>query len=126
MIPEDFLYSASHEWVKIQGDHVLTGITHFAQEQLGDITFVELPEKGRELQQGEEMGVIESVKAASEIYAPVSGKVLEVNLELENSPELINQDPMGRGWIAKIGISGQITGLLSADEYSKLTLDFQP
>ncbi|MFP4326350.1 MAG: glycine cleavage system protein GcvH [Desulfonatronovibrio sp.] len=120
MIPEDLLYTRSHEWVKITGDFVLTGITFFAQEQLGDITFVELPEVGRILEQGEEMCVVESVKAASEVYAPISGEVVEVNQELENEPQLINEDPFGRGWLLKIKTSAPVTGLLSADEYAKL------
>ncbi len=123
MVPEGLLYARSHEWVKVVEDIVLTGITDFAQEQLGDITFVELPRVGRTLEQGEEMGVVESVKAASEIYAPVSGEVVQVNLDLENAPELINQDPFGKGWIVKIRLSAPVTGLLSADEYSHLTLN---
>lgn len=120
MIPDDLLYTKSHEWVKVTGDFVLTGITFFAQEQLGDITFVELPEVGRMLEQGQEMCVVESVKAASEVYAPVSGEVVEVNLELENEPQLINEDPFDKGWILKIKTSTPVTGLLSADEYARL------
>ncbi len=120
MIPEDCLFTGSHEWVKPGEGAVLVGITFFAQEQLGDITFVELPEEGRMLEKGEEMGVIESVKAASEIYAPVSGEVVEVNSDLENSPELINQDPYDKGWIVKIKTSAPVEGLLSPDEYAKL------
>ncbi len=120
MIPQDLLYTKSHEWVKVLENSVLTGITFFAQEQLGDITFVELPEVGRILEQGEEMGVVESVKAASEIYAPVSGEVVEVNLDLETAPELINHDPYGKGWITKIKTTEPVTGLLSPDQYSQL------
>ncbi|WP_028573587.1 glycine cleavage system protein GcvH [Desulfonatronovibrio hydrogenovorans] len=120
MIPSELLYSRSHEWVKVQDQTALTGITFFAQEQLGDITFVELPQPGTDLEKGQEMGVVESVKAASEIYAPVSGQVVEVNHELENSPELINQDPYGRGWLVKIKVLGPVTGLISPEEYAGL------
>lgn len=120
MIPEDCLFTSSHEWVKPVEGGVLAGITFFAQEQLGDITFVELPLEGRVLEKGEEMAVIESVKAASEIYAPVSGEVAEVNFDLENTPELINQDPYGRGWIVKIKTSSALEGLLSPGEYEGL------
>ena len=120
MIPDDLLYARSHEWVKVSEDIVLSGITFFAQEQLGDITFVELPEKGRMLEQGQEMGVVESVKAASEIYAPVSGEVVEINHDLEDAPQLINQDPFGKGWIVKIKVSAPVEGLLGPDEYAEL------
>jgi len=120
MIPDDLLYTRSHEWVKVSEDSVLSGITFFAQEQLGDITFVELPEKGGMLEQGQEMGVVESVKAASEIYAPVSGEVMEVNHDLEDAPQLINQDPFGKGWIVKIKVSAPVEGLLGPDEYAEL------
>jgi glycine cleavage system H protein len=120
MVPHDLLYTRSHEWVKVLEDSVLTGITFFAQEQLGDITFVELPQVGKILEQGKEMGVVESVKAASEIYAPVSGQVVEVNLDLETAPELINQEPYGKGWMVRIKTSEQPTGLLSPDQYSQL------
>ncbi len=121
MIPEELQYTKSHEWVKLDESFVLTGITYFAQEQLGDITFVELPQTGQALEQGQEMGVVESVKAASEFYSPVSGEVMEVNLDLENAPELINQDPYGKGWIAKIKASEPVSGLLSPQEYEELT-----
>ena len=121
MIPEELQYTKSHEWVKLDESFVLTGITYFAQEQLGDITFVELPQTGQALEQGQEMGVVESVKAASEFYSPVSGEVMEVNFDLENAPELINQDPYGKGWIAKIKASEPVSGLLSPQEYEELT-----
>ncbi len=121
MIPEELQYTKSHEWVKLDESFVLTGITYFAQEQLGDITFVELPQTGQALEQGQEMGVVESVKAASEFYSPVSGEVMEVNLDLENAPELINHDPYGKGWIAKIKASEPVSGLLSPQEYEELT-----
>jgi glycine cleavage system H protein len=120
MVPHDLLYTRSHEWVKVLEDYVLTGITFFAQEQLGDITFVELPQVGKILEQGKEMGVVESVKAASEIYAPVSGQVVEVNIDLETAPELINQDPYKKGWMVRIKTSEPLTDLLSPDQYSQL------
>lgn len=120
MVPHNLLYTRSHEWVKILEDSILTGITFFAQEQLGDITFVELPQVGKVLEQGKEMGVVESVKAASEIYAPVSGEVVEVNIDLETAPELINQDPYGKGWMVRIKTSYQLNDLLSPDHYSQL------
>lgn len=120
MIPEDLLYTRSHEWVKPDSGLITTGITFFAQEQLGDITFVELPAVGHILQQGQEMAVVESVKAASEVYAPVSGEVLEINTELESSPELINEDPYGKGWLVKIKTSDPLDSLLKPVEYSSL------
>lgn len=120
MIPANLLYAKSHEWAKIEEDTATIGITHFAQEQLGDITFIELPEIGSTLNQGDEIGSIESVKAASEIYSPVSGEVVEVNTLLEEAPEKINEDPYGEGWICKIKLSSQPEGLLTADEYAKL------
>lgn len=118
MIPSDLLYTPSHEWAKLDGDTAVLGITHFAQEQLGDITFVDLPAVGATLTQGEEMGSIESVKAASELYSPVSGSVLEVNAALEASPELVNQDPYGAGWMLKVRLSGKPEGLLDAKAYA--------
>lgn len=120
MLPQDFQYTRSHEWVKEDGESFIAGITSFAQEQLGDITFVELPEVGRLVEQGGEMAVVESVKAASEIYAPISGEIIAVNTDLENAPELINEDPFGKGWIVRIKSSTTVSDLLSADEYAQL------
>lgn len=120
MLPQDFQYTRSHEWVKKDDECFLSGITSFAQEQLGDITFVELPEVGRVLEQGDEMAVVESVKAASEIYSPISGEIIAVNTDLENAPELINEDPFGKGWIVRIKSSATASDLLSADEYAQL------
>ncbi|MDQ7031184.1 MAG: glycine cleavage system protein GcvH [Desulfonauticus sp.] len=120
MIPENLLYTKSHEWVKIDQETAIIGITHFAQEQLGDITFIELPEVGRTLEQGEEIGSIESVKAASEVYSPVSGEVIEINTSLEDAPEKINEDPYGEGWICKIKLSAPPQKLLTPEEYAKL------
>lgn len=123
MIPKDLFYTKTHEWIKIEGDTGTIGITHFAQEQLGDITFIELPEVGATLTQGEEMGSIESVKAASELYAPVSGEVIEVNASLEDTPEKINEDPYGEGWICKVKISSGQENLLDAEAYAQVVAE---
>lgn len=118
MIPEDLLYAKSHEWCLVEGDVATVGITHFAQEQLGDLTFVELPEVGDTFEAGAEMGSVESVKAASEIYAPVSGEIIEVNEELEDAPEKVNEEPYGDGWLVKFKIKGDPEGLLDASAYA--------
>ncbi|MCG8530627.1 MAG: glycine cleavage system protein GcvH [Desulfovibrionales bacterium] len=118
--PENLLYSKSHEWTKIDGDEAIIGITNYAQEQLGDITFVELPEVGDTLESGDELGSIESVKAASELYIPVNGEVIAVNEELEDTPEKVNESPFEGGWLVKIKLSDQPEGLLSASEYAEL------
>jgi glycine cleavage system H protein len=120
VIPKDLLYAKSHEWALIEGDVATVGITQFAQEQLGDLTYVELPEVGDTFEAGNEMGTVESVKAASEIYAPVSGEVIEVNAALADAPETVNQDPYGEGWLLKFKISSDPENLLSADEYEEL------
>ncbi len=118
MYPSDLLYTPSHEWAKIDGDTALVGITSFAQEQLGDITYVELPAVGAQITQGAEMGSIESVKAASELYSPVTGEVIEVNTALEANPELVNQDAFGEGWLIKVRITAGPEGLLDAEAYA--------
>lgn len=118
MIPEDLLYAKSHEWAMIEGDVATVGITQFAQEQLGDLTFVEMPEVGDTFEAGAEMGSVESVKAASEIYAPVSGEIIEINEELEDAPEKVNEEPYGAGWIVKFRIKGDPEGLLDAAAYA--------
>lgn len=118
MNPKELLYAKSHEWVRIDGDTAVVGITHFAQEQLGDLTFVDLPEVGAQATAGQEIGSVESVKAASEIYAPVSGEVTAINSELEATPELINQDAFGAGWMFSIKLSDQPSGLLDATAYA--------
>ena len=120
MIPEDMLYAKSHEWVLIEDDVATVGITQFAQEQLGDLTFVEMPEVGDTFEAGSEMGSVESVKAASEIYAPVSGEIIEINEELEDAPEKVNEEPFGAGWIVKFRIKGEPEGLLDAAGYAAL------
>jgi len=123
MNPTDLKYAKSHEWAKIEGDTATIGITHFAQEQLGDLTYVDLPKVGATLTAGAEMGSVESVKAASELYSPVSGTVTEVNAALEATPEVINQDPYTAGWMLKVKLSGQPEGLLDADAYAQVCAD---
>jgi len=120
MNSKELLYAKSHEWVKIDGDEAVVGISHFAQEQLGDLTFVELPQPGDQAVAGSEIGTVESVKAASEIYSPVSGEVTAVNAELETAPELVNQDAFGAGWLFKVKLSAAPAGLLDADAYAAL------
>ncbi len=117
-IPADLKYTKDHEWVRIEGDTATFGITDHAQEALGDIVFVELPEIGRTVDAGEAYAVIESVKAVSDIYAPVAGEVLETNEELEEEPEKVNSDAYGSGWIAKVKMSGNTLELMSDDEYN--------
>ncbi|HEY8347582.1 MAG TPA: glycine cleavage system protein GcvH [Symbiobacteriaceae bacterium] len=120
--PADLKYSKEHEWIRVEGNIGIVGITDFAQDQLGDVVFVELPQVGRELKQGEQFGVVESVKTVSDLYCPVSGKVVEVNTALESSPELVNKDPYGEGWMLKIEIKdpAELDQLLDADAYAKL------
>lgn len=120
-IPAELKYATSHEWVRNEGDGVVTvGITEHAQELLGDMVFVELPEVGEAVSTGDDVAVAESVKAASDIYAPVSGEVVEVNEELEDSPELVNSDAFGDGWMFKIKIEdeGELASLLDAEGYA--------
>lgn len=125
MVPTDRRYSKEHEWILVKDDVATVGITDFAQDQLGDIVFVELPEVDAELARDEVMGTIESVKAVSEIFAPISGKVLEVNLDLEGAPETVNSDPNGAGWYCKMTIASpdELEGLMDAAAYEKLTKD---
>jgi glycine cleavage system H protein len=123
MIPKELKYAKSHEWAKIEGRTAVVGITHFAQEQLGDLTFIDLPKLGASLTAGAEMGSVESVKAASELYSPVSGKVVEVNAALESAPEAVNQDPYGAGWMIKVELAAEpsgLAGLLDADAYAEV------
>lgn len=117
--PEDLKYTEEHEWVLIEGDLVTVGITDFAQDSLGDVVFVELPEVGVRVEAGKPFGVVESVKAVSDIYAPVTGEVVEVNEELPETPEVLNTSPYEDGWMIKIRISdpGELEELLDADEY---------
>jgi glycine cleavage system H protein len=116
------LYTKSHEWLTIDGKSATIGITDFAQSQLGDVVFLELPNAGRKLEAGESFGVVESVKAASDLYAPVSGRVAAVNDKLAGKPELINSDPYGDGWILKLDLSGEAPkDLMDEDTYKKFT-----
>jgi glycine cleavage system H protein len=119
--PDDLRYSRTHEWVRVEGDTATIGITDFAQNELGDIVYLELPEVGRALQQSDVFGTVESVKAVSDLYAPVSGEVLEVNDELPESPEEINQDPYVRGWmiIVKMDDPSELDELLTAKQYEQ-------
>ena len=117
---QDLLYSKTHEWARIENEIAVVGITDFAQEQLGDITFVELPAVGDTVEAGREMGSVESVKAASELYSPVSGEVIEVNDELEAAPEKVNADPFGEGWLIRVRLTEEPIGLLSPEEYEEL------
>lgn len=120
-IPSNYRFSSSHEWVLDNGDGTVTvGISDHAQDLLGDVVFVELPELGREVTAGEEFSLVESVKAASDIYAPVSGEVVEINDALESEPETVNNAPYDGGWIAKIKLSdaAQLEGLLNAEAYA--------
>ncbi len=117
-IPAGLKYTKEHEWVRIEGDVATFGITDHAQEALGDIVFVELPETGADVDAGGAFVVVESVKAVSDAYAPVTGEVIAVNEELEDEPEKINTDPYGSGWSAKIRMSGNTVELMSDDEYN--------
>jgi glycine cleavage system H protein len=121
-VPSELKYVSSHEWIRDEGEGVVTiGITDYAQESLGDVVFVETPDVGAEVSAGDDAGVVESVKAASDIYAPLSGTVIEVNEELEDAPENVNNDPYGDGWFFKLKLSdpAELDDLLSADEYQE-------
>ena len=118
-IPEDLQYTNSHEWVRIEGDTATIGITDHAQDELGDVVFVELPDEGATFDAGESFGTVESVKAVSDLYAPVGGEVVEVNSALEDAPENINEDPYGEGWIVKLRTTDG-ADLLSPEEYEKV------
>ncbi|BCW93799.1 glycine cleavage system protein H [Thermoanaerobaculum aquaticum] len=117
--PENLLYSKTHEWVRVDGDIATVGITDYAQEQLGDVVMVDFPAVGKAVQAGQEMGTVESVKAVSEVFSPVSGEVVEVNGELEAHPELVNQDPFGSGWLVKIKVSQVPSDLMDAKAYEQ-------
>ena len=123
--PEGLKYTDSHEWVSVEDNVATIGITEHAQSQLGELVFVELPEVNDELKNGEEAGVLESVKTASDFYTPVSGKVVESNIELADTPEMVNESPYGDGWLFKIELSDQaeLDSLLSAEDYRTNTSD---
>lgn len=123
--PEDLKYTREHEWVSIDGSVATIGITDHAQEQLGDVVFVELPTVGDRVEKADAFGVVESTKAVSDVYAPLSGEVAEVNDDLPDNPELINEDPYGDGWMVKItlGDKADLEDLMTADEYRKFIED---
>jgi glycine cleavage system H protein len=118
-IPDDLKYARSHEWVKAEGDSVVVGISHYAQDQLGEVVYVELPEVGNAFAAGDELGTLESVKAVSEFLAPVTGEVIEVNTRLEDEPNLVNDDPYGDGWLVKLSGSAEGEDLLDAAGYEE-------
>ena len=122
-IPKEFRYSKEHEWVKVEGEKVRIGITFFAQSELGDIVFVELPEVGDDLTVGEPFGSVESVKTVSELYAPISGKVAEINEELSDNPEFVNESPYGQAWMVVIEPTNlaEIENLMTAEQYEEMT-----
>ena len=125
MVPKDLRYTKEHEWVRVEGGLAVVGITDYAAHELGDVVFVELPEIGRTVVQATAIGVIESVKAVSDLFAPVGGEVVETNAELSGEPELLNSDPFGKGWMLriKIGDKAQLDGLLDAAAYDALTAE---
>ncbi|MEE2876193.1 MAG: glycine cleavage system protein GcvH [Candidatus Neomarinimicrobiota bacterium] len=121
-IPPNLFYTESHEWILVENNNATIGITDFAQGELGDIVYLELPEEGSDAVKGSTFGTIEAVKTVSDLYVPLSGRVIEINQSLDDEPELVNLDPYGEGWIFKIELSGeaQTKNLLSADEYSDI------
>jgi glycine cleavage system H protein len=127
-LPEDLKYTREHEWVSIDGSVATIGITDHAQEQLGDVVFVELPTVGDRVEKADAFGVVESTKAVSDVYAPLSGEVTEVNDDLPDNPELINEDPYGDGWMVKVAIADQadLEELMTADEYRKFIEESAP
>lgn len=122
MVPDDLRYSKDHEWVRLDGDVATVGITDYAADQLGDIVFVELPEAGRTFEQFATFGVVESVKAVSDLFAPVGGEVVEANGELASTPELVNNDPYGAGWMLRVRVAdpAQVDALLEPTAYDEL------
>ena len=117
--PENLKYSSDHEWVRVEGNEAFIGITDFAQEELGDIVFIDVSTEGETLEQGEVFGSVEAVKTVSDLLMPVSGEVLEINPELDDAPEMVNQDPYEKGWIIKVTIEKpeELDGLMSAADY---------
>ncbi|MGB2960581.1 MAG: glycine cleavage system protein GcvH [Bacteroidota bacterium] len=122
-LPDDLKYTKDHEWIRVDGETATIGITDYAQGELGDVVFVELPDTGKELKQGDSFGTIEAVKSVSDLYSPVSGTVTEVNGELSSTPELVNKDPYGKGWMVKIGVTdrAELESMLEAAAYRDLT-----
>lgn len=123
MIPEDLHYSEEHEWVRIDGDVAIVGITDFAQDQLGDIVYVQLPDVGESVSAGTVVGELESTKSVSDVFSPVDGEVVARNDALDSSPEVINGDPYGEGWLMKVRVSADeaTEGLLTSEQYASLT-----
>lgn len=121
MYPENYLYSQEHEWVLVEEDVCTLGITEFAQEELGEVVYVELPEVGQVFDAGDEIGTIESVKAVAEVYTPVAGEIAEINEAIADDPEVLNEDPHGDGWLVKIQFSSasDLKKLMSAEEYAR-------
>lgn len=121
--PAELKYSKDHEWVKVEGDAVTVGITDFAQKQLTDIVFVELPEKGKQVEANKRMAVVESVKSVSDVFCPVSGEIVEINGKLADTPEVINKDPYGEGWFVKIKVKdkAELGSLMTAEQYEETT-----
>ena len=119
--PADYRYTKEHEWVKLEGDVALVGITHHAQDQLGDVVFVELPQADSKIQAGDSFGTVESVKAVSDIYAPISGQVVETNEDLEEAPEKLNESPHEGGWLVKVKVAdaNELESLMTAADYEK-------
>ena len=117
----DLIYTDDHEWIRLEGEVATVGVSNYAQEQLGDVVYVDLPDVGKSISKGSEAAVVESVKAASEVYAPVSGEIVEVNETLGDDPAQINRDAEGSGWFVKIRVSdpGELDGLMNADEYAE-------
>lgn len=122
MVPTDLRYTKDHEWVRLEGDTATVGVTAYAADQLGDVVFVDLPAPGRSLEQHATFGVVESVKAVSDMYAPIGGEVTEANAELAGSPELVNSDPYGAGWMIRLRVAdvGEVEGLLDPAAYEQL------
>ena len=119
MYPSDYLYTKEHEWVRVEDDLCVLGITNFAQGELGEVVFVELPEVGEVFNAHDEIGTIESVKAVAEIYTPVAGEIIEINEAVVDDPELLNDDPHTEGWLVKIRFSSDLQGLMNAEEYEE-------
>jgi len=119
--PENVKYSTDHEWVRVEGDEAYVGVTDFAQDELGEIVYVDVTTEGEALEQGEVFGSIEAVKTVSDLMMPVSGEIVDVNTKLEDAPELVNQDPYGEGWIVKVALQNadEMTALMSADQYKE-------
>ncbi|HDJ66921.1 MAG TPA: glycine cleavage system protein GcvH [Nitrososphaeria archaeon] len=126
-VPEGYLYTRDHEWIKVEGNVITIGVTDYGQKKLREVVYVELPTVGQRVEEGEAIATLESVKASAEVYTPASGKVIEVNSKLVDSPELVNDDPYGEGWIAKIELEEEreFEDLMEPDEYRKYLEDLE-